>query len=535
MLFKNCHFIQKNDWLRILFLAGLFIPLLYLILSVFWHSEASWSTLIHLYDSVTWYRLGQSLLFSLLMVFFSILFALPIYIAWAGQSTKLKPLSLLLCVLPLSYPPFTVASGWMTWAASWDQSLEGRIVWGGEHWLSQCLYTIPGAAWVLALCYWPIVFFILAAWSQPNRISMNAAEIYLTPWQRWRTIIFPSWIKPLRIASILLFSLGMIQFTVPSLLQVHTYPLEIYLRLSALLEETEALFLCLPYLLIVPFLGWLIIRGLHDISHQRQEASIGAHSLTLWICMTFLALAVLFLSLFVPVIGLYRHSGTLSNTLQIIFTHTARITNSLFYAGVGTLLLLGLGTWFTSRKTFSHGKTIPAALIFLFILPGIIVAAAWLQLRSLWPGRLPTMVSYGSLLAAYTTHYFILGYGAGVILWNYFGTTQKEILSLWNLSPWQRITRAYLPTFIFPGLMVSIILFLLIWGDIACTILLHPPGGESLSVEYYNLLHYGSETRTAAMGLILLTVPALCLLLVFLLLFLLKSIKKYNGIRNKQP
>ena len=121
-----------------------------------------------------------------------------------------------------------------------------------------------------------------------------------------------------------------------------------------------------------------------------------------------------------------------------------------------------------------------------------------------------------SLLAAYLSHTFLLGYGAGILLWRYYGIRQREFDTLLDLGYFTRITRLLLPAFWRPGCLATLLVTLVLWGDVGMTILLYPPGGDTLAVEYYNLLHYGSESRTAAIGLLLLLVPALALLAVFI-------------------
>lgn len=465
-----------------------------------------------LFDQSAYTRLTNSVGLALYTTVFSVFFAFIVYLCFLSLSSSKKLFLVVVALIPLSYPPFGVASGWMTMAAVWEQAGSGRIVWGPQGFFSTYLYSLPGAGFLLALCFWPIVFYLLSTLAEPTESQINAARLTLKPSTRFWRIILPAWLEPLFIASVLVFSLALVQFEVPSLFQLSVYPLEIFMRISALMEEKEAMVLCLPYLLLVPIFGLLLYRAQKTFSTNIGQASIGPIPVWLRVVIYIGVLLVFFLSCILPLLGLMIKARYMPLILNVIWEHMGTSFKSLGYSVVSGAVMVGLGLWMTNFIQGKKGIWISAGILFMFLLPGIIVASGWLRIRSFWPGRIPAGMAYFSMLCAYVSHYFIIGYGTGLLLWSHFGTNQKRAASLMNIGWFSKVRRLYLPSFWYPAIPCIFVTSLFVWRDVAITILLHPPGGESLTVEYYNLLHYGSESQTSAIGFLLLLLPTVLIL-----------------------
>jgi len=338
----------------------------------------------------------------------------------------------------------------------------------------------------------------------------------MKPWALFRNVLWPAWRLPLTLAISIVFCLGLLQFEVPSLLQIDVYPLEIYIRFTAFLNEWSALILSLPYVAVAVFLCWALSRITPHISMNGSEFTIQPYTQSVRVLLSVGVCAVFLLSCFVPLFGSFIHIGSIGLFLRTFAEHWENILRSVFYCAAGSFCIIGLGFWYTAVETNRDRWFAPSVFLSLFVLPGILIASAWLRVRSFWPGVLPGGVALLSLLGGYITHYFILGYGAGLMLWRYYGERQKEFDSLLKLGMFYRIRRLIVPILWRPGLRATALIALLLWGDAGMTVLLHPPGKESLSVEYFNLLHYGTEARTAAIGSIMMLMPASILLLIFL-------------------
>lgn len=493
-------------------LVVLFLPFFAMMGEVITLDSGQLKRFAALFDQSAYTRLTNSVGLALYTTVFSVFFAFIVYLCFLSLSSSKKLFLVVVALIPLSYPPFGVASGWMTMAAVWEQAGSGRIVWGPQGFFSTYLYSLPGAGFLLALCFWPIVFYLLSTLAEPTESQINAARLTLKPSTRFWRIILPAWLEPLFIASVLVFSLALVQFEVPSLFQLSVYPLEIFMRISALMEEKEAMVLCLPYLLLVPIFGLLLYRAQKTFSTNIGQASIGPIPVWLRVVIYIGVLLVFFLSCILPLLGLMIKARSMPLILNVIWEHMGTSFKSLGYSVVSGAVMVGLGLWMTNFIQGKKGIWISAGILFMFLLPGIIVASGWLRIRSFWPGRIPAGMAYFSMLCAYVSHYFIIGYGTGLLLWSHFGTNQKRAASLMNIGWFSKVRRLYLPSFWYPAIPCIFVTSLFVWRDVAITILLHPPGGESLTVEYYNLLHYGSESQTSAIGFLLLLLPTVLIL-----------------------
>ncbi|MGC9330120.1 MAG: hypothetical protein ACP5I1_20960, partial [Candidatus Hinthialibacter sp.] len=228
-----------------------------------------------------------------------------------------------------------------------------------------------------------------------------------------------------------------------------------------------------------------------------------------------LTLIVFGLSILIPLAALMLQSGSIVFTLQTMTDHAGRMMRSVFYAGAAACIIVFIGIVYAGQRQARRDILSPALMILLFACPGILLASGWLRLRSFWPGVLPFNVMVLSMLGAYVAHRALLGYAAGSLLWRAYGERAREFEDLMEIKIVDKIRYLYFPALIRPALFAVVLTALLLWGDVAITILLHPPGGDTLAVEYFNLLHYGSEARTAAIGFMLLLGPSCVMAAVF--------------------
>ncbi len=508
---------QGGWFLRGALMIVLILPVLVLVVSsgpdkagAFWNS---W----RVFDRYALERLVTSIQLAFWITFFALGFGLIVYGGYCGLSPKTRPFLGVLALLPLSYPPFGAASAWMIFITRLEHPGEGRILWDAHGTLSRILYSVFGGGWILGLCLWPIAFLLLTMAAGPQRSQMEAAQLGMSRWSAFRKVVWPAWRMPLITAGAVIFYLGLLQFEVPSLLQLQVYPLEIFIQFTARFSDWSAFLLCLPYLLVVVPMAWGMPRAPGGLAIHAGEPPYRWQSSGLRAAALAGTALVFTLSILVPLASLMRHAGSVSLMWRVTTEHAPIVIRSLLYAITAAAGVVILGTWFTSAFNTKHHPLVPACLLALFVLPGVLIGAGWLQIRSYWPGVQPDALMAATLLAAYITHTFLLGYGAGILLWGYYGIRQREFDSLLHVGAFPYVRWLLLPALWRPGLQATVLVMLVLWGDVGMTILLYPPGGDTLAVEYYNLLHYGSESRTASIGLLLLLVPALTLMVAFAL------------------
>lgn len=515
--------IRRGAIIRSVFIAALASPLVCLAIAVCPQNGQEFLDSWRVFDRIAWHRFLGSLILSGWTIFFAMILAAPVYAACQSVSLRARRWIVIVSLLPLSFPPFGVASGWLTLLSHIEQTSVSRLLFRQRGFLTQWLYNQPGGGWLLALCFWPIVFLMLALSSQPRRSQVDAARLCMTRPVMLRRVLWPAWREPLLAAATVIACLGLLQFETPSLLQLPSYPLEIFTRFSIPENEWKALILCLPYAVIALALAWAFQRAGRCLDLSVTDPPFTAFPPAWKTIFLLLTVVIFVLSVLIPLVALFLHAGSLLFTLKTIASHGGRLFRSVFYAGAGASAIILLGTAYCALRPRRRFVLAPSFFIVLFACPGILIAAGWLQLRSWWPGALPSEIASLSLIGGYVTHRMLVGYAAGILLWKKYGERQREYESLLGLDFFTWLKRLLLPALFRPAMFAVILTALLLWGDIAITILLHPPGGDTLAVEYFNLLHYGNDARTAAIGFLLLLAPAVVLTTVLVIFSLGKK------------
>ena len=285
-------------------------------------------------------------------------------------------------------------------------------------------------------------------------------------------------------------------------------------RFSSLLDEEQGVLLCLPFILFLP-LWWWIIQKSKSLSLQGiRTHSYVLQSLLLRSMFISLSGLILMVTVLFPLLALFAHARYGLFFTELIQRQGERTLHSIIYAFGGASLIVILALLYSAD--FQQRKWAVPVLFFLFCLPGILIASAWLQFRSHWIGRIPPFIQIITILLAYSLKYFVFGYIASLFLWQQYGFRTREVDTLLALGLWQKIRFIYLPSFWRPGVLAICLVSVFLWQDVGITILLHPPGWDTLSINYFNLLHYGSEPRTATAGLLMMLIPAVVVSIAFL-------------------
>lgn len=182
------------------FLTALFITLFFVtpIIAIFYQSwSLNWQNIQHLWQTVLFDYLLNSLLLVIGTVSFSLVFALPC--AWfisQYQFTGQKILQWLLC-LPLAMPGYLVAylyTDLLDYAGAVQVFLRQTFSWSSaqDYWFIS-IRTLWGACIVLALVLFPYIFLLvrLALLEQSENLIQSAKLLGSSPRKLLQKIIFP--------------------------------------------------------------------------------------------------------------------------------------------------------------------------------------------------------------------------------------------------------------------------------------------------------------------------------------------------------
>jgi ABC-type Fe3+ transport system permease subunit len=411
----------------------------------------------------------------------------------------------------LALPSFLVLNAWLDLLApgGWVT----RVV-------SLPVLPLAGASAILALLYWPISYgALLAALDAIPREHLEI-EPRIRGLRLVRGILWPATRDVLGVSALLVFVLSLNQFSVPSLLQVRVLGAEVWVRYATQLDAVAALAAGWP-LLVLPvglLAGWRPVRFPRAALLSCPDAALFRRQLgpALSTASCGVGVVVLGLSLMLPLVLTLRGGHWGAEFLPVLRANLRPAAFSfLFAAGTATLVLSAglaghvlwrLGTCGRWAQRLRRGMGLGGW--FLFFIPGIFLGVFLAWAGSVLP--MPGLRS-GILLScvALTARYFALG-------WNGVAAARRDLdPDLLNQAAltgvrglrWCRDLLwaqqgGWLRT-------VWYAVYVLALWDVESLVLVQAPGGETLALRIFNLLHYGHNDQVNSLCLHLLALAAL--------------------------
>ncbi|MFM1941397.1 MAG: Serine/threonine-protein kinase PknD [Verrucomicrobiota bacterium] len=393
-------------------------------------------------------------------------------------------------VMVLVLPAFLVLNAWF-----------GLFGVGGvmEGWTPVPLFSFPMAVVIMGLVYWPLAFFpVFASWQSLNREVLDG-EPGLRGMLLVRRVLVPSGAASASLAFVVVFTLSLNQFSIPALLQVGVYPVEIWLRFNAGMDARAALLASWPLVLLPALL--LIWMRRRDVAWPRMGS--GAVSVRWgdrlgWGIRFWVWAATLLCLAFSLVLPLGYLLGSPSTWQEL---------GPALRAGRSALLLSGLLAAVTATTVvllaWSRVRSGWFALGWItFLLPGVLIGIGLIVLLN----RPWTDAVYHSLVIV------VLAWGlrffgpAWALCRRALGAVDpllSEAARLEGASTWQHLRWVVVPQ---AGPMLAaawMLVYVLCLWDTEVLLLIMPPGGETLALRVFNLLHYGHNGQVNALCLAL--------------------------------
>jgi iron(III) transport system permease protein len=492
--------------LTIVSLFGIIVllPIFYMMIAPFWVQTAGHSNSYGslLFDERHVNLARNSLGVAVGTTFLSLIIAIPLAFLFYRTDLPAKELFRIIYIIPFLIPPYIHAIVW--------SHLNTFI----ERFFSLDIHSLWGVIFVLTLAYFP--FVTLVTMSGLKSIDRNLEEASLLCHGAWKTltrVTLPLVTPHIFSGGIFVFIFSLIDFGVPDILRVNVYPVEIFIQFSALYNEGAATLLSLPLIAITIFLMGLQKWHMKNRSYIHISGGVPnviRYSLgRLNIVALGFCFAVLGLSIALPIVVMLKVAGPLSNYVRTLMTSKDQIVYSLFLALSGAMVTLFLA--FPLSYLIERSKTgIRAVLLqFASFVPLAIPATTLgIGLIKVWNRPVADLV-YGSTLI------IVLGYIARFIPFLIITTTSGlkqvsphlEEVAFLTTRQWTKVTRKIVLPLLRHSLMAGFYLvFILSFGELGTTLLVIPPGTETIPIKIFNLMHYGAEQMVAALCLILIAV-----------------------------
>ncbi len=440
---------------------------------------------------MNWPLLQNSLLVAAATTVFAAVLGVTAALALAGSGKSIRHGALALAAVALALPPFLVTNCWL-------DLLGGHGAW--REWLPLNIFSTGGVVWILTLLTWPFFLFAaLGAWRrlEPGQLESDPA---LCGAKLFRWLLWPMARSSLGLAGAIVFVLALNQFAVPAILQVKVFPAEVWVGFNTNLDNLAALKLGWP-LIVTPVLLLLVLQH-RDLRWPRGEGGVSAAPFRRqlgggWFGFSrVLTLLALVFSVAVPLAQLGGSRRTWSQLLPALEAGWPAVGHSFCLAAVTATLTVGAGiVWGQVVRTPKGGGTL---LWLLFFTPGIFLGIALIFIFNR-PGLDWFYRGAGVMLFALVTRYLAVG-GSGAA--GAIRRADRELIDAARLDGargWTLFRRVLWPQTA-PQLAAAwhAVYLLCLW-DVETLLLVLPPGGETLALRVFNLLHYGHNSQVNAL------------------------------------
>lgn len=447
------------------------------------------------------YLLARTTALAVLTATFAVIISLIVFAAVEPALAR-RRLWPLFFTMPLLVPGHFVAVAWIQWLG-----FAGTLThWLGPagSWLPSALYSVPGVALAMALKVFPLALgFIYIGWRGAGTNPVEAASVLMPPGRLWLRFL-ASWMRPwLAAAWLIVFVAALLDYAIPSLMQLHVFSVEIMSAFDVYYKPEVAMALAVPLLAMslagAAGLGWILARVQWPVLSRRPcrlpQLSIAATN-TLGLLATFIAVC----SVILPTILLIHMAHDWAAFEHIYAGSRDQIATSLFWSAVATGFVMAAAAGLATRglwRRHTHRFVAAALMLLLYAMPPSVIAMAFIRFYNT------------SSLGAFYDSGAMLPLGLATlnlpIAWLIFHVRLREIparlielQSLNPLSPNRRFWQIVAPMLARPMLVAAGLVFVLAMNEVQAAMLLVAPGQATMSVRAMTLLHNAPDRLVAA-------------------------------------
>ncbi|MEO8164707.1 MAG: iron ABC transporter permease, partial [Betaproteobacteria bacterium] len=469
-----------------------------------------------------WHLLGNSLTLAAVTATASGVIGLLAGIILGKTDLPLRGLFVVTLTLPLVIPPYLLGIAWTALLAR--DGLIGQILPSLADQLYGWLFGLPGCVWILFCAYMPIVMLLtIVAVRTVNPRLEEAARLACG----WR-VVLPAITLPLARSGIahavvLVFLLSLGEVTVPLYLRYPVFPVETLIQFSALYDFGAAAAAAVPLLLIAVLVIVLEQRWFNSrpvatspkiTSARPLIIALGRGSLPVFLAVTLIAA----LTSALPLLGLLWASATWRSYLDAFRMAWDSMARSLIYGAIAATILTVLGFfcgYLINRRSLPAWRLLDTTTLCLFATPGSVIA---IGLISLWNHPAMNFI-YGSaaiIVLGYTAQYLVLTNRVASMSLASVPESLEQAARIGGAG-WIATVRSILLPAIRPGLVAAwLIAFVFCLRDVGITMLLYPPGADTLPVRILTLMANGAPELIAALSVCMVALTLIPLVLIAL-------------------
>jgi iron(III) transport system permease protein len=464
-----------------------------------------------------WTPMGHSLTLASLTAGFAMVLGVPLGLLFGKSNLPFRRAFAVLFSIPLLIPPYILAVSWVNLLAR--DGLLARTLPGSAGLLSERLFGLPGCVWVLVCTFTPVVMiltmvFLLAVSPRLEEAGQLSA--------RWpgilRHITLPIIMPGMLFGGILVFLLALGEVGVPMFLRYLVFPVETLTQFSAFYDFGAAAAAATPLLGITLAVLALERVYLREKTYRLQPITTGTRMLLVslghWRAPALLAVGLLASAMVaLPLLALIVASLSPLAYPEAWSKAADSLGRSLIFAVLGASLLTMFGFfcgYLIHHRALRFWRAVDTVTLLLFTLPGTVIGVG---LIALW-NRPATSFVYASaaiVIVAYLAQYTALT--SRIMLATLRNVPQSlEEAAQMTGAPWlARIRHVVVPAAL-PGVIAAwLIGFIFCLRDLGASMLVYPPGQDTLPVRIYTLMANGAPNFIAALCVILVSVTLVSL------------------------
>ncbi|MFC1766054.1 ABC transporter permease [Planctomycetota bacterium] len=459
-------------------------------------------------DTRQWVLMGRSLGIAALATGFALLLGLPMARMLAAHDLPGRRGLCTLVLMPLLIPAHVMAVAWIHLLSptGWVNQL-----WTGLLGLSTRLsmHSSLGCAWTLASTYFPVIAFLVATGLvKMDTCQHEAMRLSTGRWGVFRHATLPQIFPYVLASSCLVMIFILAQYGVPSLLGINTYPVEIFAEFSAFYDEAAATAKAIPLTVIVVV---LIVFQRALMRHSDYVSFLPSSEISKPVGLDrfrygaagMLIFVFVFL-LVIPFASVLTHTQSISAVIEALRSSRGCITSTgvlAFWAAIfSTALAFPIGHLLACKRD-GWIRWLDVLCWLPIAIPGTIAGLGYVQLSN----RLPALQradSFGLfLLCAYVGMFSAFSIRIFEATFRRMDINMAEAAAVFGCPWWRRLCTIDIPVQVGAIATSMIVVFALALGELNATVLLIPPGKETLAVTIDNLLHYGANVRGSVLCL----------------------------------
>lgn len=413
-----------------------------------------------------------------------------------------------LSLLRWSFLAFALVPPYL-WAQAW---LEGALLAGEAAGVTGIAFTWGWlfSFWVQYASLLPLATGLcLVGLVIADTSALEAGRLFLGDMQALRRVVVPMTAPAAGASAALLFLLSVTDYSVPSLFSVNVYALEIFAEYAATNSPGRAFLLALPLMAVTVAVMYCLQGRLRRVVHA-ADPDAGCLAVPFTVAGWFRAVQMLACGILVAqcaFLAAMLAGGWMAGSHAGGFAGFAApaVATSIALSLAAALCALPLAYPLAARMNADAGGAWWLVALAPLAVPAALVGVGLIALAG------PAGVFYGTWalpLAALCARFVPVAALLLIVQMRRVPPLLFDAASVFEPSPaagWVRV-RLFL---LAPGIIAAgMVVFALSAGELGATLLLLPPGGETVTVLMYNYLHYGSSGDVAGLGLAMLLLMA---------------------------